>query len=61
MVNAIKNRTTIVIPCDSPMGRGEGTAHPKNCRQECPYGKGKAYCFPCMKKIMGEHMEAKKA
>ena len=49
MVNAIKNRTTIVIPCDSPMGRGEGTAHPKNCRQECPYGKGKAYCSPTMK------------
>ena len=61
MVNAIKNRTIPVISVPSPMGRGEGTAHPKNCRHECPYGKGKAYCFPCMKKIMGEHMEAKKA
>lgn len=61
MVNAIKNRTIPVISVPSPMGRGEGTAHPKNCRQECPYGKGKAYCFPCMKKIMSEHQETKKA
>lgn len=60
MVNAIKNRTTIVIPCASPMGRGEGTAHPKNCRQECPYGKGKSFCFPCMKQIMGERTGNKK-
>lgn len=21
---------------------------------DCPYGKGKDYCFPCMKKIMGK-------
>ncbi|MBR4344559.1 MAG: hypothetical protein IKP88_17970 [Lachnospiraceae bacterium] len=52
MINAIKNRATIVIPCDSPMGKGEQTAHPINCSSECPYGRGRSFCFPCMKQIL---------
>ncbi len=42
-------------PVTSVLGKKEPTAHPSNCRYECPYGKGKAFCFPCMKKIMFEH------
>ena len=30
-------------------------AHPLNCKNECPYGKGKSFCWPCMNKILAEH------
>ena len=42
----------------SPIGQKEPLAHPKNCKNECPYGYGRAFCWPCMKKIMGEHKAA---
>lgn len=42
------------------IGRPEPVAHPLNCNAECPYGKGKSFCFPCMAKIMAEHNAAKK-
>ena len=44
----------------SVIGRGEPLAHPVNCRSECPYGLGRAFCYPCMKKIMSEHLAALK-
>lgn len=44
----------------SVIGRPEPVAHPLNCNAECPYGKGKSFCFPCMAKIMAEHNAAKK-
>ena len=44
----------------SVIGQKEPLAHPKNCSNECPYGYGRAFCWPCMKKIMGEHNAAKK-
>jgi len=44
----------------SVIGRPEPVAHPLNCNAECPYGKGKSFCFPCMAKIMEEHNAAKK-
>ena len=28
--------------------------HPQNCKEECPYGYDKAFCFPCYKKLMEE-------
>ena len=42
------------------MGRPEPVAHPLNCNAECPYGKGKSFCFPCYAKIMAEHKAAMK-
>ena len=48
-------------PVPSVIGKPEPIAHPKNCRTECPYGHGKAYCFPCMKKILAEQNAGKKA
>ncbi len=27
-------------------------SHPQNCAHECPYGRGRDFCFPCYKKIM---------
>lgn len=33
--------------------------HPANCREECPYGYNRAFCFPCYRKIMEEHRAAK--
>lgn len=38
----------------------ERIPHPCNCKTECPYGYGKAFCFPCMAKIMSEHNAARK-
>lgn len=34
-------------------------SHPQNCRNECPYGHDKDFCFPCYKKLM-EEMRSKK-
>lgn len=31
--------------------------HPVNCHNECPYGYGRAFCFPCMKKILGQDVQ----
>lgn len=44
----------------SVMGKKEPLAHPQNCSTECPYGYGRAFCFPCMAKIMSEHRAARK-
>lgn len=41
------------------VGRKPPVAHPKNCRNECPYGHNRSYCFPCYKKIMEERRAAK--
>ncbi len=34
--------------------RGERLSHPQNCKTECPYGRDRAFCFPCYKKIVEE-------
>ena len=48
----------IRTPKFSPnIGAKEPLAHPCNCDHECPYGYDRAFCFPCMKKIMAEHRE----
>ena len=33
------------------------TPSPLNCKNPCPYGYGRAFCFPCMKKILGQDAE----
>ena len=38
-----------------------GDIKPQNCKTPCPYGVGKAFCFPCMGKIMDEHNNLRKA
>ncbi len=42
-------------PTKSIIGISEPIAHPKNCKTECSYGRDKAFCFPCMAKILNEH------
>ena len=39
----------------SAIDQKEPLAHPRNCKHECPYGYGRAFCWPCMAKIMNEH------
>ena len=39
----------------SCVGKKEQLAHPCNCKNECPYGYGRAFCFPCMARIMTSH------
>lgn len=34
---------------------------PHNCKNPCPYGYGRTFCFPCMSKIMAEHRTVRKA
>lgn len=48
------------VPIRSAINAKEPIAHPKNCRTECPYGYDRAFCFPCMAKIMNEHRVAKR-
>ncbi len=45
----------------SVLGKPIPNAHPSNCKHECPYGKDRAFCFPCYVKIMNEHRAARKA
>jgi len=44
----------------SVIGQKEPLAHPKNCKHECPYGYGRAFCWPCMAKILADHRAARK-
>ena len=46
-------KTAFAKPYTSAIGKPEPIAHPRNCRNECPYGRGRAFCFPCYAKIMG--------
>jgi len=41
-------------PTKSLIGISEPIAHPKNCKTECSYGRDKAFCYPCMAKILNE-------
>lgn len=52
---------TMTSNYSSVIGKKEPLPHPQNCKTECPYGYGRAFCFPCMAKIMSEHNAAKKA
>lgn len=51
---------TMTCTYSSVIGKKEPLAHPQNCKSECPYGYGRAFCFPCMAKIMSEHRAATK-
>jgi len=39
----------------SVLGKKAPVSHPVNCKEECPYGYDRPFCFPCYKKIMQEH------
>ena len=30
---------------------------PQNCKNLCPYGAGRPFCFPCYARILKEHRE----
>ncbi|WP_074462435.1 hypothetical protein [Butyrivibrio hungatei] len=44
----------------SVIGQKEPLAHPKNCKHECPYGYGRAFCWPCMAMILADHRAGRK-
>ena len=58
--NVMKTTGVTGAKYSSVICKKEPLAHPCNCKTECPYGYGKAFCFPCMAKIMAEHRAAKK-
>ena len=31
----------------SVLGKKEPVSHPVNCKEECPYGYDRPFCFPC--------------
>lgn len=39
---------TMTSNYSSVIGKKEPLPHPQNCKTECPYGYGRAFCFPCM-------------
>ena len=45
----------------SVIGGRPQESHPRNCAHECPYGRGRDFCFPCYAKILKEMRENKKA
>ena len=52
--------TGFAKPFSSAIGNDGPTAHPLNCRNECPYGRDRAFCFPCYAKILAERRALKK-
>ena len=52
--------TAFKKPYSSAIGKESPAENPKNCRNTCPYGRSRSFCFPCYKKIMDEHRKAKK-
>jgi hypothetical protein len=51
--NVIKTTGVTGVSYASVMGRGEPVAQPQNCNEPgCPYGYGRAFCFPCYAKIL---------
>ncbi len=49
------------VPARTALGQPLPVEHPRNCKHECPYGHDRAFCFPCMAKIMGEHRAANRS
>ena len=43
-----------------PIICNEPAPSPCNCDNPCCYGRGKSFCWPCMKNIMGHFYAAKK-
>jgi len=39
----------------SILGKKPPISHPLNCKEACPYGYDRPFCFPCYKKIMQGH------
>lgn len=54
-------RTTGVtgITYTSMIGKKPPISHPKNCKNECPYGYDREFCFPCYAKIIADRKKAK--
>ncbi len=50
----------LIGPYSPIIGRKPPLSHPCNCKEECPYGYDKPFCFPCYKKIMEEHRSRRK-
>lgn len=48
----VKNTTVVYGVRHEPITGKAPISHPKNCREECPYGYDRAFCFPCYKKLM---------
>ena len=36
----------------SVIGKKFPNSHPVNCKEECPYGLDKAFCYPCYRRLM---------
>jgi len=52
--NVLKTTGVTGEQTPSVIGKGEPISHPVNCRTECPYGRARAFCFPCMAKILAD-------
>lgn len=50
----VKQVSTGQIVATGVASVGSQFAHPQNCKTECTYGRNRAFCFPCMAKILSE-------
>ena len=44
---------------ESAIGKRLPNAHPCNCKNECPYGKDRPFCYPCYAQILAEYRKKK--
>lgn len=64
MMSAEFNKRKVCTGASVPgsvIGGRTQESHPRNCAHECPYGRGRDFCFPCYAKILKEMRENKKA
>ena len=48
----VKQVSTGQIVATGVASVGSQIAHPQNCKTECPYGRNRAFCFPCMLRFL---------
>ena len=61
IINNIINNNLVPSPSSNSSVSPYGPApHPVNCKTECPYGRGRAFCFPCYAKLMNRQREQQK-
>ena len=51
---SVRNKYKQSDMCAVPKREPETVPFPKNCKNPCPYGKGRDFCFPCYAQLMAK-------
>ncbi len=49
-----------MIEPDAPYIEEEPGTFPYNCRTPCCYGRGRSFCWPCMRQILDAHSASRR-